>query len=368
MHLPTLLIVFGVCFGNYCSVDVDKTVYSTDQIDLLNAGLRGHTDIVKLMLKYTDCNTTPIVSGYYSKEVGITDAAGITNGFDPDTSDMASIALVLACANGHVETAEALLESGKATPTAAGNLALQIACDAGQLESVQLLQKYIGDEIKDPISLSSVCKDGHTEIVRFLLSFYTDPINNSKALEYARLGKHWDIYNMLLEKGCLPERIHPELPVQIIKSIIDNGYLFRTESGRTLAAASSEANIDVIEYIIASRANLGISLKEQEQPQKNDAHICPVDNNLSLQLGIFEEIHRAIKSIIYLDVADPEKARQQHLLAYTALDSGVTRLRSMGYNHLADVISSKKQRLELWRKLREGSIVPDIIEHYFLNI
>lgn len=191
MHRHILLAIFGVCIGYYSSVHIKTDKAGDFHDDLLTASLLGHNDVVKLLLEYTDCTIVPAVRSNPKPEIFAVHSSGRTRYIPKCSWNMASIALILACTNGKVETAKTLMDR-------------------------------------------STVKTDHID----------------KAARYAIEGKHWSIVKLFLEYGWLPKFIDPNIPLELIRSIIDHGYSVHADDGSSLLDAVTENKIEVVKLLI----------------------------------------------------------------------------------------------------------------------
>lgn len=157
----------------------DYGTFSCHDSFLFTAAVRGHVEIVRLLLE---------------------------NGIDPNDGNGVLGPISVASQYGHLEIVELLIESG-ANVHDGGDYPLRMACRNGHYDIAHLLIENGADLHKnEDYQLTVAAENGHLEIVRMLLdlgaNFSSDPLGAA-----AREG-HSEVVRLLLEYGADVQKIH----------------------------------------------------------------------------------------------------------------------------------------------------------------
>jgi ankyrin repeat protein len=153
----------------------------------------------------------------------------------PDFAFADNDAIRNACEKGHTEIVKILLKIPNVNPRAKNNYALLRACSNGHVEIVRILiedgritDSYNSKAISDGIYYA--CKHNQVEVLKILLEYrYSKPSEeNNRALYIAAVHKHIDIIKMLLQH---PQTIKRNLSID---AIIADPKIVQTHKKRNL--------------------------------------------------------------------------------------------------------------------------------------
>ncbi|XP_059151249.1 ankyrin-3-like [Physella acuta] len=182
---------------------------------LLLACSHGHLSIVELLLQHgaslTDKNNNGYNALLLSAYNGYTDIARflIENKADIKcTTTFQYNALMLACWRGNTETVKLLLSQDfniQQSDTHGYN-ALSLACYTGSLSIVELILQHKASLVNVNMALLEAARQGHTEVVKFLINKNADVKNNDSCqrnpLMVACLNGRTETITFLLTQDC----------------------------------------------------------------------------------------------------------------------------------------------------------------------
>ena len=224
----------------------------------------------------------PSVKFLIENNASIPDAIGVYG--DDNVADYVTSALNVAVINGHKDVVEYLIGKGvdihNPPPLERNKTPLHEASQYNRLEIVQLL--FNNGAIINADVLCGACKNGHVDIVRFLLLHGDAAIVNSETsppLTCACKKGNIEIVRMLLEKGArvnMPGHRKPPMHeaaqhdhLNVMRLLIDSGANVNTDNyyGDTpLHVASSRGSAEVARLLIENGANVNVSNNDGDTP------------------------------------------------------------------------------------------------------
>ena len=263
--LPNLVMTFfddSMGFSQWVKI-CDQTKWLDCRHPIAYAGYFGLEDIVKALVMKNGWSNEYCITIEFAAMNGYINVVKFILGMRRDIN--ARTALQLACLRGHTEIVKLLLDDGQQALDG-----LDSACSSGNTEIVKaLLEKgaHINDQ-QALYGLESACQNGHTKIVKLLLDkgVHVNARQALNGLESACRYGHTEIAMLLLDKGSdvhAQQSLHAlyyacyKGDTEIVKLLLDKGVDVNAQKALNgLYSAGKEGHIEIVKLLLDKGADV----------------------------------------------------------------------------------------------------------------